>query len=719
MPVQILNTREELEPLIDAIREAGDSERDSFGFLQGNAYQHFVHQGRAVAAIAGPEKTLAGYCLYGGAFPQARIFQTYVAPNFRGQSIGQKLLETVLKRLEAKGFLSVVASVAADLGQANRFYEKLGFDVVSTREGGRTTKRTINVRAKELSSPSLLDFIDQPANEIRAPVFRAPRPSAIPRYVIDLNVIFDVAKMRPRFDVAGGVISAALENDIKLAITSEIAAELEKHSPADKPDPILNFCRTVPTSRLPDQKTLVRLRKELLPLVFPEKAHQTDLKANDESDLRHLSTAIEENVVGFITSDEAILRAAEAIQAKFNLSVMSPNTFGQGFEVEFGSRPRPYVQTASTTLQPASFDETDRLSAEELLGSYYLSESRVREILAAGTGTAPRRREVVRTEDGLLCFASWDAPRRSIVERKLNVFANEAHPDAELAIKHLLRVACQDTGSCTLAMFQLQPLITQRLLRKVAFANHFYADDQEAHRNPSLRKVALGRAVLSEDWPAASASIEEATGIAIIGKPSAKDHAALHLIDAQSVKRSASLNEIEELFSPAIICAADRHGLMLPIRSGYAEELFHGSQQPSLLTHAEAAIKDTKAYIGGNYGSVPEGGLVFFYESGPRGGRKAITAVARILARYALSPDQAEAVSNDRGVISMEEIEWTRGRDLKTVIDIDTVMLFKNPISKDRLSEIGCRDGANLVTGKVIDPASVAKLMKEGKPQLG
>lgn len=97
----------------------------------------------------------------------------------------------------------------------------------------------------------------------------------------------------------------------------------------------------------------------------------------------------------------------------------------------------------------------------------------------------------------------------------------------------------------------------------------------------------------------------------------------------------------------------------------------------------------------------------------------AITAVARILARYALPPDQASAISRDRGVLPLTEIEKSRGRGLKTVIDIDTVMLFRKPITKERLSEIGCWDGANLVTAKVINPASVATLMKEGMPQLG
>ncbi|NCP24632.1 MAG: GNAT family N-acetyltransferase [Erythrobacter sp.] len=719
MPVRILFNREELEPHIESIRKAADSERSSFGFLPPNAYREFVQQGRAVAAISSTTGELAGYCLYGGVFPQAKIFQTYVAPDFRGQAIGERLLTSVLERLEQRGFLSAVASVAADLSAANRFYEKMGFDVVATKEGGKTTKRLIRVRAKELSSPSLLDLVDQPASQARAPAMRGPRTTPVPRYVLDLNVIFDVTKKRPRSEVAQGVVAAALENDVKLAITAEITAELEKHSREDEPDPILNLCRAIPTLRLPNQKTLSRLREELLPIVFPEKARQTTLKANDEADLRHLATAIEENVVGFITSDEAILRAADKLNARYNLIILSPSTFGQGFEAEFGARPRPFIHTASSTLEPTSFEERDREATEQLLRDYHLSDIRIRGILAAGTATAPRRRELVRSADGLVCFASWDSPRPSVVERALHIYADETHPDAVLAIKHLLRIACQDIDACPVAIFRIKPHLMQHLIRKVAVAYHFYADETDAPRNPTLRKVSLGRAVQCENWPHAASTIEEATGVKLTGEPSATHADAIQLTDVSGSKRYASLKEIEELFSPTIICARDRPGVILPIRTGYAEELFHGGQQPYLLDHAQAALKNTKAYIGGNYGSVPEGGLAFFYESAPRGGRKAITAVARILARYALPPDQAAAISQDRGVFPVTEIENARGRVLKTVIDIDTVMLFRNPIGKDRLCEIGCWDGANLVTAKVIDPASVSKLMEEGMPQLG
>ncbi len=145
--------------------------------------------------------------------------------------------------------------------------------------------------------------------------------------------------------------------------------------------------------------------------------------------------------------------------------------------------------------------------------------------------------------------------------------------------------------------------------------------------------------------------------------------------------------------------------------------MFHGSQQPDFLEHREAALKPNKAYIGGSYGSIPDHGLAFFYESGKYGGRKAVTAVARIVDRYAMPSDEAAAIGADRGVLPDTKIEGIGGRGLKTVIDIDTVMLFKRPIGIDKLTQLGCWDGANLVTAKTITPAKAIAPLEEGFPR--
>ena len=510
-----------------------------------------------------------------------------------------------------------------------------------------------------------------------------------------------------------------MENDVRIAITTELIAELEKHSPKDKPDPILGLCRSLPRLKMPGTKTLDGYREKLLPIVFPEKAIGGNLKANDEADLRHLATAIVENAKGFITSDSAILRASVELESTFGLTVLSPSTFGQGFAVEFGSNPSTFVSTQNSTIERSSCSETDLPCVYKLLSSFHLTDQSVRNVVAGGTASAPRRLELVRSNDELVGFAAWDSPPATSSERSLHMYANESHVDAPLAIRNLMETACRDIGRQTVAIYLLKTQVHQHLVRSNAFSYGFHPVNDGAPRNPVLRKACLGRAVLPEQWDKLRAEIENAIGIKISGSISSDESQPITVTDAKGQQSSVNLLELEELLSPAIICSNDRPGVIFPILPSYAEELFHGGQQPSFLNHRSAILKPTKAYIGGNYGSVPEGGLAFFYESSKQGGRMSITAVARIRKRYAMPKEEAKSISSDRGVLSEKSIDLGSSSRLQTVTDIDSIMRFSNPIGLDMLREMGCADGANFVTSKVIKPAHCAALIRAGVPYLG
>lgn len=718
--IKILTSRSEIEPYQQDIQDAGDSERNSFGFLMPGAYRDFVRQRRAVIAICTDTDALVGYVLYGGAFPQAKIFQTYVSPDFRGQKVGQELLKTVFSRLEAVGYLSVLANVASDLTEADRFYENIGFDLISTKAGGKTRQRLINVRARELSTPSLLDFLEQPSSAVHSIAFRAPYKNRSPLYIVDLNVVFDVVRERPRSEVAQGVISSAMENGVRVAITDELIAELEKHSFPNKPDPILGLCKALPRLRLPASRVISEYRQQLLPIVFPDKTNFSSLKKNDEADLRHLITAIQENAQGFITSDTAILRASTDIEKMFGLSILSPSTFGQGFAVEYGDGHSTVVSTGTANIERHHFSNCDSSDLDSLFSKFHLSDQLRLVVTAAGTSNAPRRREIVRSNGQLICFASWEAPTASYSERKLHLYANESHEDAPLAISSLIETACRDIGHQSVAIFLLETLARQHLIRATARTFGFHPENTDNPRNSVLRKAVLGRAILPEQWDNLKSDLKEALGITISGPLSALDSRLINILDIKDKQTKVSLMELEELLGPSILCASDRAGVILPIWPSYAEELFHGTKQPSFLDHNSAIIKPTKAYIGGHYDAIPEGGLAFFYESSKQNGRKAIIAVARILKRYALTTDQVKSISSDRGVFSEKSIDASaEKRSLKTVIDIGSVMLFSTPISLNELRQIGCADGANFITSKSIEPKHCIELIRAGEPYLG
>jgi hypothetical protein len=96
---------------------------------------------------------------------------------------------------------------------------------------------------------------------------------------------------------------------------------------------MMNLARTFtrfPVSIVKEDSPIVL---ELAQLVFPNKVAGR-LSPNDRSDIRHLVTAIENNLVGLVTNDEAILAAARAIGRKFG--VLELTRFRRHPNVSFG-----------------------------------------------------------------------------------------------------------------------------------------------------------------------------------------------------------------------------------------------------------------------------------------------------------------------------------------------------------------------------------------------
>src|ERR1700687_5356995 len=191
------------------VRLAADKQKEALGFLPEQVYTEAAEQGKLIVAISkrADSEIYAGHLLYGGVFPHARIFQVYVASEFRLNAIGRRLVEAVLKKMKTAQYLSVISQVADDL-EANRFWERLQFETIRAKPGGKTTGRTINIRVRELNTPRL--FTLEPAATDLSLLSRFSNLS--PRYLIDLNVMYDVVKKRAKADEAGRLINASFEN---------------------------------------------------------------------------------------------------------------------------------------------------------------------------------------------------------------------------------------------------------------------------------------------------------------------------------------------------------------------------------------------------------------------------------------------------------------------------------------------------------------------------
>lgn len=717
--IALLTGREETKQYLTEVRTAADSEKNAFGFLPYAAYEEFSYQDRIIIAVDNITKAMLGYVLYGGAMPQGRIFQAWAKSNKRMTGVGRSLIEVVVSRLEAQGYLSLRADVADDLSAANSFYARLGFNTVRTKPA-KTRGRSINIRVRELSTPSLLELaIDRDEPKVGLPCDFATI-ARTPLYLIDINVLFDAIKRRTRALQAGRVIAAGLENDVKLAVSSEFTVELERHEVVGEPDPILELARALPRVPLPSRDKMERYSRQLTAIIFPERSRAGKLTLQDISDVRHVATAIEECASGFITSEKAILRASANLKREFGIEVISPEAFGIGDESAEDLRKSLSIGSGASSIEAGLIDDRQRARVEEFLRRYGRSERDIRLLLAAGTSALPRRRYYVARSDCIIAFGAWDAPGLSSQARELVAYVDESNPAAAGAADYIIRRAVKDVRQIRPITYNFIVPEGQTTLRRIAYSHGFFSAGASSPRSRALHKVAVGAIVIPASWTGVVNSLQTAVGLNLPRVPPAFTGSGLliQIANRENGPIDMPIAELERLLSPVIFVLPDRPGVMLPIKPGYAEELFHGTEQPSFLPDRSVLLRSNRGYIGGaaTFGTIPDGGLAVFYESGARTGRSAAIAVARISRKFLAVKDNAAKLSAQKGVLDPAAIQKMGAGKKVAVTEFEDLMLFSKPVPLHRLREIGCVDGANFVTARQLSPEHIVEIVKAGEP---
>ena len=301
-------------PYISAVSDASDAHRDLLGFFPRRVFDEFARRDDLFVLVfegrSGSE--YAAHLMFERRFPRATIRQMFVTPELRGKKCARLLIDHLVAILTREGFTSIYARVGEDMFEANERWRSLGFRVQRTEPGGATTGRTIVVRVRELESPQLFPTrsIDQ-----SDPLGIANAPSIeLPLFLVDLNVLFDLSPRRKRHEEAIALFKAERADFCKLAISEELIVELERTAVPGRSDSMMDLARTF--TRFPVSMTSQQdpLFQEIHRLVFPHKS-AGELTGNDTSDLRHLITAVENCLDGFITNDQAILTAAQRAES--------------------------------------------------------------------------------------------------------------------------------------------------------------------------------------------------------------------------------------------------------------------------------------------------------------------------------------------------------------------------------------------------------------------
>ncbi len=723
MKIAIVHKAEEVAPFVEFVRKKADSDRNALGFLPQGAYQDAADQGKLIIAFSESVnfETYAGHLLFGGVYPKGTIFQLFVDPAYRRTGIGHRLIRTIVARCQASQYLSITAQVATDLTEANFFWERHKFRVVRTRAGGASRGRSINIRVRDLKTPNLLDVIEPSTGALTTDFRISDRlTTKSPLYVIDLNVLYDVVKKRLRSHEASSIMSAGFKGLIRIAVTEEFIEELQRTSTSLSNDPVLELALQLPRMPHPPDQALRTVVRELATLVFPHRAAKGTLSRNDESDLKHLATAVHHKANGFVTSEKALLRARDNLRVAHGLDVVGVVDFA-GTLAPMDTQNQPVLSSVSEGFQVrvTELNSDGCQVATDFLRQMFVPPDVLAEVLKPSNLDEHRRRLIVVSNDDIVAYASWQISMGPQHVAQSFICADEDHSAAESVLDYLLDRMCREASQSVPALIQFRELPGHSSTRRIALAHGFRADHNHSHSGSPLQKLSIGYPIDEANWQAMRHLLQQIAGFKLPNAiPTYSGHQQLIPLGiANGDTIEISLRDLENILSPVLFMLPGRNSAIVPIRRTYADDLFGLSPQLSLLSSPEAVLLSQRAYFSDprTAGVLTEGTPLLFYESGEHHGRKSIIAAARVVETSLVLKEDIDSNLRRRGVLSPKEMRQIGSRMNVLATRFDNILVLRDPVGISRLRDIGCVDRRNLVTAQQVGNEHAATILQEGR----
>ncbi len=676
------------------------------GFWPGEAYRTAALQKKMLLLIAAEHsvRSYAGHLLFGGVFPNARVFQTCVAKPFRRLGAGTILIRALTSQLEADGYLSIAASVAADLDVANGFYAAHGFDAIRTRPGGDSKNRSIIVRVKQLDTPSLFKLASERAALNRLPI-RIETSVEIPLYVIDINVLLDLVRRRTRAEAAGALVEATLAHNIRLAVTSEFVAELERSSPDVRNDPLLEFSKRLPTLPPVNPRTLADVAKRVEQVVFTRGTRTAPLRPNAKSDARHIAHAALAGCTGYITSDEALLRSWEELRSSLRVDVIGLTEIAAPLLHTIGEAIPAVTSAAGLTVRCTRDLDEVRLFFEKC-GSQIPSD------FLHGAG------------QHITCYVAGDANGivgASVVlsastplgAAKLCMVVEERHPFASTIVEYFLSQASGDISKKAITRIDLFDTPSNALVRKLAVSHGFQTSGD---LKGMLTKIAVGRIITARNWTDVVRRIANLTGLQFQqNPPDLNVGRSVCIIQSRTGQQlELDIADLETLLSPALFAVSGRNATIVPITRPFSRDLIGAEDQFTLLDSFEAGLLARRTYLNSPRaaGCMGRGTLLVFYESTSSGGRGAV-AVARAVTSFVTPKSKLPKRVQRETVVS--DIDKLSKSENILATTFDNLIPFAHPVSLGQLRKLGCVGPQNLRTATRISSDHLLALLRSAK----
>jgi GNAT superfamily N-acetyltransferase len=700
-----------LKPLLPAIQALADSEKEPLGFLPAKAFEDAIARRRLMAAVVqdGEVRKLAGYLLYSGVFPNAKVQQIAAAPAFRKKGAASALMKALIAELERVGFLGIRADVASDLPIALAFYAKHGFEKVRERAGGTARGRMIVIHSRPLETDNLFSLASAQSSQSIDMGARRRNPGETPVFAFDLNVYFDLVRQRAQSENARRLFGEALGHTLRLAVADEFITELRKTSNNVSADPVLQMALQMPRLPKPDVSELNMLAASIHEIVFVKTGHKDAGSENAKADAKHVAHAALSKATAFVTRDGPILNARQELLASFGIDIAT-------VEEVLDLLPLERPGTAAMPLRGDGFEPTS-IEANEL--STYCIEAGIlhaasEEFADAPSNNALVQRNAIQCDGRVVAVGALIIPKSVDPIARLLIHVRQEHQDAELfadyLIETLVRAAC---GSAAITI-ELLHFNGQSIVNRLAAACGFHRNENAS----SFLKVAIGMPLTSNTWPTVVQQVRRRTGLVLpddFAAVSGAGDISIQLPGGASNKIDAT--SLENQIGPTIIVWPGRNGVIVPIARRYADDLLGTSDQSNLgfITNRDAAFLSKRGYVNSPRTTklMRPGSPIIFYESKRDGkGRGAAVAIARIASSVVVAKAQLDAKSDKRLVI--DDADQFSATDDVLFTTFDNLMPFQTVVGLKKLKEFNATGSANLVSAVLLSSEQITSILTCG-----
>lgn len=591
---------------LETVMALGRENAKTLGFMPKGGFVDHAAQGHIFVALSAQGKCIA-YLMYRVVFQKAVVVHLCVDKQWRGQDIAKQLINHLVRITRDLHLIELSCRRDYNL---NNMWASFGFVARQNKTGNSKDGKLLTVWQLEHGHPNFLTLLTQ--QEIGSK-FCA---------VIDANIFYDLDadNINRQIEDSKSLLADWLQSEVELCLTDEIYNEIERYDNISRRERLrklaLNFLRL--TCK---QEQFERVSQALIKY-FPEQ-----MTERDASDLRHLARVIASNAPFFITRDRGILDKEESIYEEFKLSILRPSDFIIRLdELRRESEYQP-VRLAGTLIKKQLVQSGQQnLLTENFLSNSTGEEKTEFQIKLRNLIIDPNRFELIviwNEQQEPLALIIYD--RQETHELKIPMLRiKRNHVLSPTILRHLILLSIKTSAQENRLFTRItEPHLEDFAIKAITQDNFFSVEDGWVKANLATIKTASDLSVyltsLTNEFKQDYSFCQKISNL---------------LAEEGTVKNIDLIAKIERSLYPAKIIDAEIPNFIVPIRPGWAENLFDEelAKQNIFGAKKELALKREIVYYRKvkNSGGLKAPGRILWYVS--QGGQASYYQVKSIRA---------------------------------------------------------------------------------------